>query len=145
MCNSFVCFCSVDWRPCLYWLEKILGWWLKQKVNILCIFRLSQPAKRLRIGSGRDWKLIRGPGIWYPLRCACVVVGYLSVNTAQVSLLLKITHWRFLKVIQRATIVTVGGCSTANQVVRDDRTTVKIEPCIEQHCYITGWNEKWVH
>ena len=67
---------------------------------------------------------MRGPGIWYQLRCVCLVVGYLSLNTAQVYLLLKITHWRFLKVVQQATIVTVRCCLTANQVARG--TTVKI-------------------
>ena len=50
--------------------------------------------------------------------------------TAQGGLLLKITYWRFVKVVQRATIATVGCCPTPKHVVRDDRATVKIEPCI---------------
>ena len=44
--------------------------------------------------------------------------------TAQGGLLLKITHWQVLKVVQRATIATVGCCPTAKHVVRDDRTAV---------------------
>ena len=62
--------------------------------------------------AGQEWSGLkinaRGPGIWYQVHCAYLVVGYVSVNTAQVGLLLKITHWQFLKVAQRATIVSRG-------------------------------------